>query len=63
MANDNSKADSRLRKSKSCEERYIKVNETYYLLRVSHQRSITLLRLPYCANPSDEGALVTESRV
>jgi hypothetical protein len=37
MANDNSKAGSRLRKSKSCEERYIKVNETHYEYRTKDQ--------------------------
>ncbi len=34
MADENSKAGSRLRKSKSCGERYIKVNETHYMYRL-----------------------------
>jgi toxic protein SymE len=34
MANSNGNAGSRLRKSKTCEERFIKVNEIHYLYRL-----------------------------
>ena len=44
MANDNSKAGSRLRKSKSCEERYIKVNQTYYEYRTKEQHRYSSCR-------------------
>ena len=37
MSTRKSKAGSRLRKSKFCEERYIKVNETHYEYRTKDQ--------------------------
>lgn len=37
MATNNGKAGVRLHKSKSCEERYIKVNETHYEYRTKDQ--------------------------
>lgn len=37
MTTNNDKSGSRLRKSKTCAERYIKVNETYYEYRTKEQ--------------------------
>ncbi|MEZ5489157.1 MAG: hypothetical protein R3F50_02420 [Gammaproteobacteria bacterium] len=37
MATNNGKAGMRLQKSKSCEERYIKANETHYEYRTKDQ--------------------------
>ena len=39
MANGNDKAGSRLRKSKTCEERFIKVNEIHYMYRLKDDYS------------------------
>ena len=45
MANDNSKTGSRLRKSKSYDERYIKVNQSYYEYRTKDQSAYSGCRI------------------
>lgn len=41
MTNSNDKADARLRKSKICGERFIKVNQSYYDYRLKTQSLYT----------------------